>query len=161
MPEILYRPLKELTELPGNPRQIGKAEFEQLCQSVERNPDYFEARPLILSDRTGTLVIIAGNMRYKAARKLKLKQVPTILLEGLTEEREREIIIRDNVNSGSFDWDLIANEWSDLPLAEWGVDIPDDWQAVPNFEPASIEEQGRLDEKKPVECPNCGHHFTT
>ncbi len=42
------------------------------------------ARPMILSDRTGELVIIAGNMRYRAAEKLGLKKVPTFLISGLT-----------------------------------------------------------------------------
>jgi hypothetical protein len=32
---------------------------------------------------------------------------------------------------------------------------------VPNFQPVGIDEQGRLDQKKPVVCPECGHTFTT
>ena len=68
-----------------------------LKESIHSNPDYFEARPIILSDRTGELVIIAGNQRYDASVELGLSDVPTVLLHGLTEEREREIIIRDNV----------------------------------------------------------------
>lgn len=127
MPETIYRPLKDLRKLPNNPRLIKDADFRRLCQSVKYNPDYFEARPVILSDRTGELVIIAGNMRYEAAKHLKLKEVPTCLLSGLDEAREREIVIRDNVSNGEFDWSLMANEWSDLPLADWGVDLPEDW----------------------------------
>lgn len=133
MPEIIYRPINSIKPLSNNPRQITAVDFERLCRSVEGNPDYFEARPLILSDRTGELVIIAGNMRHKAAKKLKLKQVPTILLPDLTEEREREIIIRDNVNNGSFDWDALS-AWDDLPLSEWGVDIPEDWTPKETFD---------------------------
>jgi hypothetical protein len=129
MLETTYRPLKGLKKLPNNPRLIKDADFARLCQSVKDNPDYFEARPVILSDRTGELVIIAGNMRYEAARNLKLKEIPTCLLPGLTEEREREIVIRDNVSNGEFDWSALANEWSDLPLADWGVDLPEDWLA--------------------------------
>ena len=55
-----YRKLSELHELPGNPRTIKKDQFEKLKKSIKDNADYFEARPIILSNRTGKLVIIAG-----------------------------------------------------------------------------------------------------
>lgn len=122
--QIEYKPLGALRELPGNPRTIKKDQFEKLKTSLQNNADYFEARPLILSDRTGELVILAGNQRYKAAKAIGLEQVPTITLHGLTEEREREIIIRDNVNNGEWDFDELANAWDEEELDAWGVDIP-------------------------------------
>lgn len=124
MAETIYRKLKELKKLPNNPRTILDDDFKRLCASVQNNADYFKARPLILSDRTGELVIIAGNQRYEAAKRLKLQEVPTHLIEHLTEDREREIIIRDNVANGQWDFDAIANEWSDLPLEDWGLSVP-------------------------------------
>lgn len=131
MPEIVYRPLNTLTKLPNNPRQIQDRNFKHLMESVRENPTYFEARPVILSDRTGELVIIAGNMRYEAAKKLKLKTVPTFVIPELTEEKEREIAIRDNVQNGEWDYDLLSATWNDLPLNDWGVDLPEDWLAEP------------------------------
>lgn len=125
MPEITYRKLKDLKLLNRNPREINDRQFQTLCTSLQNNPDYFEARPLILSDRTGEHVIIAGNMRHRAAKKIGLKEVPTILLPGLTEEREREIVIRDNVSNGSWDWDVLSADWEVDELAEWGLDVPD------------------------------------
>lgn len=119
-----YRKLKDIKLLDRNPRTIRDDDFKKLVQSIEANPDYFEARPLILSDRTGELVIIAGNQRYRAAKELKLKEVPTFLIKDLTEEREKEIIIRDNVSNGQWDWDLLANDWDVDQLEEWGLDIP-------------------------------------
>lgn len=118
-----YRKLKDIKLLDRNPRTIRDDDFKKLVQSIEANPDYFEARPLILSDRTGELVIIAGNQRYRAAKELKLKEVPTFLIKDLTEEREKEIIIRDNVSNGEWDWDVLANEWDVDQLEEWGVDV--------------------------------------
>ena len=123
--QVIYRSLSELHELPGNPRTIKKDQFEKLKKSLTDNADYFEARPIILSDRTGELVIIAGNQRYKAAKAIGLEQVPTILLEGLSEEREREIVIRDNVENGDWDMDALANEWNAQDLLDWGVDLPE------------------------------------
>ena len=120
-----YRKLSELHELPGNPRTIKKDQFEKLKKSIKDNADYFEARPIILSDRTGKLVIIAGNQRYKAAKTIGMTEVPTILLEGLSEEREREIVIRDNVENGDWDMDALANEWNAQDLLDWGVELPE------------------------------------
>ena len=122
-----YRKLTELKKLPNNPRIIRDKQFRTLCDSIRDNPEYFEARPVILSNRTGELVIIAGNQRYEAAKALKLKEVPTYLIEGLTEAKEREIIIRDNISNGEFDLDILANGWDDLPLLDWGLDLPADW----------------------------------
>lgn len=121
--EIQYRKLTELKKLPNNPRTIKKDDMERLKKSIKDNPDYFEARPIILSNRTGDLVILAGNQRYEAAKALKMDEVPTFLLEGLTEAREREIIIRDNVSNGDWDMDALANEWDTQELTDWGVDI--------------------------------------
>jgi hypothetical protein len=122
-----YRKLNELKKLPNNPRIIRDKQFKTLCDSIRDNPKYFEARPVILSNRTGEMVIIAGNQRYEAAKSLKLKEVPTFLIEGLDEAKEREIIIRDNISNGEFDFDELANSWGDLPLVDWGVDLPEDW----------------------------------
>lgn len=124
--QVEYRAIADLKELPGNPRTIKKDQFEKLKTSIKDNADYFEARPIILSDRTGELVILAGNQRYKAAKAIGLKEVPTILLPNLTEEREKEIIIRDNVENGDWDWDALANEWDVSMLDSWGVDLPTD-----------------------------------
>lgn len=123
--QVEYRPIKDLKELPGNPRIIKKDQFEKLKQSIKDNADYFEARPIILSNRTGELIILAGNQRYKAAKAIGMTEVPTILLPNLSEEREKEIIIRDNVENGEWDMDILANEWDPAELEEWGVDVPE------------------------------------
>ncbi|MBR2140899.1 MAG: ParB N-terminal domain-containing protein [Rickettsiales bacterium] len=109
--------------MSNNPRRITKENFDKLKQSIKDNPDYFEARPLIVSNRTGENVIIAGNQRYKASQQLGLEQVPCVVLEGLTEEKEKEIIIRDNVELGEWDYDILADEWDSDELNDWGVDM--------------------------------------
>lgn len=123
--QVEYRAIAEIKELPGNPRTIKKDQFEKLKTSLRDNPDYFEARPLILSDRTGELVVIAGNQRLKAAKAIGIKEVPSVIIPNLTADREREIIIRDNVNNGDWDMDELANNWDASELTEWGVNVPD------------------------------------
>lgn len=116
-----YRPLAELKKLPGNPRTITKDAMERLKKSLKNNADYFEARPLILSNRTGELIILAGNQRYEAAKALGLDEVPCCLIEGLTEEQERELVVRDNVELGDWDYDALANgDWDVDDLFDWG-----------------------------------------
>ena len=122
--QVEYRALSEIKPLDNNPRYIKTDDFERLCASVQNNADYFECRPIILSDRTGELIIIAGNQRYKAAQEVGLKEVPTILLHGLTEAKEKEIVIRDKVQNGTWDWDILSSEaWGSVDdLQDWGVD---------------------------------------
>ena len=129
MKKIEYRRVDELMLLEDNPRKISVEQMERLKESIDKNPDYFECRPVILSDRTGELVVIAGNQRVKAATDIGMEAVPTILLSGLTEEREKEINIRDNVNNGEWDEELLA-EWDASLLDDWGVDIPNSLPAM-------------------------------
>ena len=130
--EIVYRNISDIKKLDSNPRVISKEQLEKLQRSILDNQDYFEARPIILSNRTGELVIIAGNQRYEACRLLGIKKVPTILIPNLTEKREREIIIRDNVNNGTWDIDALANSWDADELKDWGMDLPDEWGVSPD-----------------------------
>lgn len=124
------RKVTDLITLNNNPRTISKDSFAKLKQSIQDNPDYFKARPLILSDRTGDLVIIAGNQRYRVALELGLKTVPTFLLTGLDEQREKEIIIRDNVNNGDWDYEVLANEFDIDDLINWDVNLPVDFREI-------------------------------
>lgn len=57
--EIVYRSTDEIYELMNNPRKITREQMKKLDQSIKDNSDYFEARPIILSGRTGKMVIIA------------------------------------------------------------------------------------------------------
>ena len=118
-----YRKITEIKKHKDNPRKIKGEEFDRLCRSIANNKDYFEARPIILSNRTDELVIIAGNQRYEAAKHLGLKEVPTYLLPSLSEAREKEIMIRDNVSSGDWDLDLLQEDWNKQDLQDWGIDL--------------------------------------
>lgn len=96
--KVEYIELDKLKPLENNPRRISADDMAKLRKSIKDNPDYFEARPIIVSDRTGELVIIGGNMRYRAAKLNGLKSAPCYVLHGLTEEREQAIV--DELNEG-------------------------------------------------------------
>jgi hypothetical protein len=153
MADVIYRPLKEIKLLDRNPRQINEDDFARLCTSIRQNPEYFQARPIIISDRTGKLVIIAGNMRYRAAMEVGLEMVPTFLLSNLTAEKEKEIIIRDNVSNGKWDFDLLANDFDISELSDWGMDLSQFDIDIPGQ-----DQKANKSRKKHI-CPHCGTEF--
>ena len=101
--EIVYRKLDDLIPNPKNPRKAPDGAIKKLAESIKANPKFFEARPILLSDRLGYLMIIGGERRSEAARLLGMTEVPSILIPGLSEEQEDEIMIRDNTHSGVWD----------------------------------------------------------
>ena len=109
-----------LKENPDNPRTISDAKFAQLIESVKNFPQMLEVRPIAF--KTG-FVVLGGNMRLRACKEAGLKQVWAIDLSGLTEEQQREFVIKDNVGFGEWDWQAIQTEWPEAE--EWGLDIPD------------------------------------
>lgn len=141
-----YRPLDSLKKHPKNPRTIKDESFRKLVQSIDQNPDYFEARPIILSDRTGDLIIIAGNQRYAAAKEIGIKDVPTVLIPALTEEKEQEIMIRDNISNGDWDYDMLAADWDSSDLQEWGLDMPD-WSVEEDKNLSDTDEIPEIEEE--------------
>jgi site-specific DNA-methyltransferase (adenine-specific) len=72
-------------------------------------------------------------MRLKACKEAGLKEVPIIIADNLTEEQQREFLIKENVSGGEWDWQMLANDWDTEQLDSWGLDIP-------NFEPEQILE---------------------
>lgn len=61
-------------------------------------------------------------MRYTALKELGVDQAPCVILpENLPLPKLKEIVIKDNGSFGEWDFDLLGNEWDDLPLTDWGV----------------------------------------
>ena len=105
---------------PNNPRILKDDKFAKLTQSIKDFPQMLEIRPIVVND---DMVVLGGNMRLKACKEAGLKEVPVIKVADLTEEQQREFIIKDNVGFGDWDWDLLANEWDADLLEDWGLDI--------------------------------------
>ena len=105
---------------PNNPRLIKDDKFAKLVTSIQEFPEMLNIRPIVVNK---DMVILGGNMRFKACKEAGLKEIP-IIIADLTEEQEREFIIKDNVSGGEWDWNLLANEWDVDQLTGWGLDIP-------------------------------------
>ena len=105
-----------------NPRLIKDDKFKKLVKSIKEFPEMLKLRPIVVDE---DMVVLGGNMRLKASREAGLKEVWIEVAEGLTEEQKKEFIVKDNVGFGEWEWDILANEWDSVQLADWGLDV---WQ---------------------------------
>lgn len=114
----------QIPDVPKNPRFIKTERYEKLKKSLQDNPEMLPARELLVYNYDGELIVIGGNMRLRAAKELGYKEIPCKILEDLTPEQIRAIVIKDNVSFGSDDFEQLANEWDSIELEEWGLEVP-------------------------------------
>ena len=105
-----------------NPRFIKDAKFKKLIKSIKSFPEMLEARPLVVDEN---MMVLGGNMRLKALKSSGIFEVPIKQVFGWTEEQKKEFIVKDNVGFGEWDWDILANQYDQEDLIEWGMDIPE------------------------------------
>ena len=139
--------ISEIKLNPNNPRLIKDDKFEKLVKSIKEFPEMLDIRPIVVNS---DMVILGGNMRFKACKEAGLKEIPVIVADNLTEEQQREFLIKDNTSGGEWDFEMLANEWDVEQLEEWGLDIPafetdevleaeeDDFNATPPEEPITV-----------------------
>lgn len=112
--------ISEVKSNPNNPRLIKDDKFEKLVKSIQDFPQMLQIRPIVVND---DMVVLGGNMRLKACKEAGLKEIPIIKVTDLSEDQQRQFIIKDNVGYGEWDWELIQKDW---PEAEaWGLDLPE------------------------------------
>jgi serine protease inhibitor ecotin len=119
-PEIIEVKLSEIKLNPNNPRLIKDDKFKKLVNSIKEFPQMLKIRPIVVNS---DMVILGGNMRYKACKEAGMKEVSIIVADNLTEDQQREFLIKDNVSGGEWDWEVLANEWDNEQLEDWGVDL--------------------------------------
>lgn len=148
----------QIEGLPANPRQWTKAQFEQLKASIRETPELLEARGCIVDYHDGKYVCLGGNMRYMACKDLGMTEVPCYVIpEGTSVLKKKEIVAKDNVSMGEWDYDALANEWGDLDLEGWGVPIPPEWQdsIKESEEKAKDDDFDEEKEEIPARCAKC------
>lgn len=117
--------LSQVKGNPKNPRVLVDYKYKKLLKSIQDFPDMLNKRPLIVfTDKDDKYVVLGGNMRLKALKELKYKEVPVIIADEWTEEQKAEFLIKDNLNYGDWDWDSLANEWNEESLEDWGLNVP-------------------------------------
>lgn len=117
--------LSEVKPNPNNPRTIKDDKFKKLVKSIQDFPEMLKLRPIVVND---DMIVLGGNMRLKACKEAGLKEVPIIKASNLTEQQQKEFIIKDNVGFGEWDFEDLTNNWDAEELSEWGLDLPIDEQ---------------------------------
>lgn len=114
--------------LPKNPRFIRDPKFKKLVKSIQDDPEMLELRELIVYDTQDErgFVIIGGNMRYEALRKLKYKTaVCKILPHDFPMDKMRRIVLKDNSSFGETNFDDLINDWKPEEIDAAAIDVPD------------------------------------
>jgi hypothetical protein len=141
--EIKTVKLSEIKSNPNNPRIIKDDKFSKLVKSIQEFPKMLEIRPIVVN---ADMIVLGGNMRLKACKEAGLKEVPVIFADDLTEDEQKQFIIKDNVGFGEWDWDMLANEWEPELLEEWGLTVPN-WGETPNYDILDDDEaNGQLED---------------
>jgi hypothetical protein len=112
--------IQEIKNNENNPRIIKDYKFKQLVKSIKEFPEMLKLRPIVVNSE---MIVLGGNMRLKACKEAGLKEVWILKADELTEEQQREFIVKDNVGFGEWDWDVLANEWDNQQLEDWGLDL--------------------------------------
>ena len=143
--------LSQIKLNPDNPRQISKIQMERLVKSLQEFPEMLDIREIVCDEG---MITLGGNMRLRALREAGAKECNAKIVTGLTDEQKREFVIKDNAAFGEFDWDALANSWDDLPLADWGVGLPEEWGSDIPEDNKDIDENAMAETEN--ECPKCG-----
>jgi len=167
--------VSQIKSNPNNPRIIKDDNFKKLVKSILEFPKMLEIRPIVVNSE---MVVLGGNMRLKACIEAGFKEVLILKRDDLTEEEQKEFIIKDNVGFGEWDWDILANEYEADLLHDWGMNVPnfDSESYNPVLDPLTnyddvtkeqIQKEAErlanqmLKDRKKVEviCPDCGTEF--
>jgi hypothetical protein len=114
--------LSDIHVNPANPRIIKDDRFKKLVKSISEFPKMMELRPIIVDN---DMMILGGNMRFKALKELKYKDIPAGWVkraEELTDEEKRRFIIEDNIGFGDWDFDALQ-DWDRDQLIDWGLEL--------------------------------------
>ena len=158
--KIVYKNIEELKPYENNPR-INDEAVEPVANSIKA----FGFKVPIIIDKNN--VIVAGHTRYKASQLLKLKKVPCIIANDLTEEQVKACRLADNKVSEKSEWnfellDEELKEITSIDMSDFDFDInfDDDIEDTnPEMENKELDLDEYDDDKFNVKCPKCGFSF--
>lgn len=156
----LHDKLVPLSELKPHPRNRNKHPDEQIERLAKILAYQGWRYPVKVSKQSG--YITSGHGRIEAARLNKWKEVPVNFQDYENDDQEYADVQADNAIASWAELDLSGiNSDVEILGPEFDIDLLGlkNFIVVPEFDPGSEEDQGKLDEKKPVQCPNCGEMF--
>lgn len=121
----------QIEGLPKNPRTISRKRLLALIKSIEQSPEMLSLRELIVVEHGEKYVVIGGNMRLRACKKIGYKEIPCKILPSSTPiEKLREYVIKDNNDFGENDFDALSKDWGRNELESWGMEFLEDKKNV-------------------------------
>ena len=115
--KIVQKDISSLIFAEYNPRQLSKDDYKSIKDSISR---FGLVDPIIVNkhkDRKN--IIVGGHQRIRIAKDLKFDKVPCVEVD-LPYDKERELNVRLNKNTGSFDFDILADMFDMDELIDWG-----------------------------------------
>lgn len=114
----------QIEGVPANPRYISESDYKALCNSL-REDDLTGILQMKVYDNAGEWVVLDGNMRLRALNDVGVQEVECIVVpQGTPAKVLRKIVALSNSTFGEWDMDMLANEWDEQELRDWGIDIP-------------------------------------
>ncbi len=120
--KVQYVPIKDLKPAVYNPRKHTPEAMTKLQESIKR---YGLVDPLVVNGAPSRKnIVIGGHFRLKAAKEVGYKEVPVVYVTIPDIQKEKELNIRLNANTGEWDWDLLAT-FNESFLADAGFSSED------------------------------------
>ncbi len=151
--KIEHIDVEKLIPFLRNAKRHNKKQIKGIAESIKR---IGFTRPFTV-DKNNVLAI--GHGMLEAVKILGFKTVPCIRKDELTDEEIRALRLIDNRLSemgGGWDQNILGEEFATLSfdLQPFNVDFDGKFE-MPDFDPGTIDDQSKLDEKEPITCPKC------
>ena len=115
--KIINKNINDLIEAEYNPRQLSKDQYKHIADSIKR---FGIVDPIIINkNKDRKNIIIGGHQRVKVARDLNIEIIPCVEVD-LSLDKERELNVRLNKNTGEWNYDILADFFDMDNLIEWG-----------------------------------------
>ncbi len=160
--------LSDLTPLQGGLKELSDANFEKLKQSILRHGITF---PFFIWQSEGMNYILDGAQRDRVLKRMteegyEVPPLPCALIQAKDRKEAAEKILLISSQYGKMTnhslEDFLAENDLDLPGLQDELELPSidlEYFRDADFQAVNAEEQGRLDKKNPIKCPECGHEF--
>lgn len=138
----------QIRGVPKNPRKVDEASFSKLVKSIADAPEMLNLREIIVyfDKKSNKYVTICGNQRLAACKELEIDTIPCkILPENTPPKKLREYTIKDNIETGENDNDILSELWNQDELFNWGLEVVE----IFNEEPPAPEDLEKYENKTP------------
>lgn len=144
--EVTKIPIGELLEYEGNAKLHSHHQVDEIANSIS---EFGFNDPIgAWHDPEGNAVVVEGHGRLMAARKLGIRQVPVVFLDGLTDDQRRAYALVHNktTQDSGFDPETILREMEELEGFDWEsfgfdpINVADELSAMDDWQPVQWDD---------------------